>query len=117
MLDLLVLALALPVFLIAGWPAAGFAVAAAAWLTQRGLGVLLTRRARRALAEGDRRVAFGAVAVSSVGRLWALTAPILVAGLIEREVGLAAAIMSAVLVTAFICGEGLYRALGPEEPV
>ena len=42
--DLMVLAAALAVFVVAGWPILGFAVAAAAWLAQRGIQVLAGRR-------------------------------------------------------------------------
>ena len=44
--DLALLALALPVFLLAGWPLLGYAVAAGAWLAQRGIQFAATRRAR-----------------------------------------------------------------------
>ena len=53
-LDLLVLALALPLFLIAGLPMLGYAAIAAAWLAQRGVNAFATRRA---VATGDRRAA------------------------------------------------------------
>jgi hypothetical protein len=38
-----VIVLALPVFLLAGWPFAGWALAAVLWLAAQGLGVLLAR--------------------------------------------------------------------------
>ena len=44
-LDLVVLALALPVFLLAGWPMLGYAAGAVAWLAQRA--IQPTRTARR----------------------------------------------------------------------
>ena len=36
-LDLIVLALALPIFLVAGWPMLGYAAGAVAWLAQRAI--------------------------------------------------------------------------------
>jgi len=44
-LDLVLLVLALPVFVVAGWPLAGYAAGGGAWLAQRGIQVLLNRRA------------------------------------------------------------------------
>ena len=46
LLDLAVLALALPVFLAAGWPLFGWAGVCAAWLTQRAVQSLVQRHAR-----------------------------------------------------------------------
>ena len=45
--DLLVLAAALAVFVLAGLPMIGYAAAAAAWLAQRGIQDLAARRASR----------------------------------------------------------------------
>ena len=45
--DLLVLAAALAVFVLAGLPMVGYAAAAAAWLAQRGIQVLAARKRRR----------------------------------------------------------------------
>ena len=41
----MILAIALPVFLLADFPMAGYAVAAAAWLAQRAIQVAVQRRA------------------------------------------------------------------------
>ena len=46
--DLALLALALPVFVLAGWPLLGYAVAAGAWLAQRGIQIAASRRVTRA---------------------------------------------------------------------
>jgi hypothetical protein len=95
-LDLLVLALALPVFVIADLPLVGYAGAAAAWLLQRGVNAFA---ARRAAESGDRRAAMGVMAGAMVGRLWLVGLTVLCVGLIEREAGLSAALLSAVLFT------------------
>ena len=42
-----VLALALPVFLLAGWPVEGWALAVVVWLAAQALGLVLTRLASR----------------------------------------------------------------------
>lgn len=95
-LDLLVLALALPVFVIADLPLVGYAGAAAAWLLQRGVNAFASRRA---VESGDRRAAMGVMAGAMVGRLWLVGLTVLCVGLIEREAGLAAALLSAILFT------------------
>ncbi|MFN8161169.1 MAG: hypothetical protein U0R52_09050 [Solirubrobacterales bacterium] len=115
--DLVILALALPAFLIAGWPMLGYAVIAAAWLAQAALQTAAERRSARALAEGDRRSALGLIAGSTLGRVWLVTISILlVGGLAEREDGLAAALLGVVLVTASLAGRAFARLMEPGEP-
>lgn len=97
-LDLPVLVVALPVFLLTGSPLVGYAAVAAAWLLQRGIQVLARRRA---VATGDRRAAIGVLAGSMVARLWLLALAVLCAGLVEREAGVAAGVLAAVLFTIF----------------
>ena len=97
-LDLGLLALALPAFAIGGWPLLGYAATAAAWLLQRAIQEFATRRA---LATGDRRAVMGVIAGTMVGRLWLMGLTVLGAGLVEREAGLAAGVLAAVLFTVF----------------
>jgi hypothetical protein len=114
--DLCLLAAALPLFLVAELPLVGFAVAAAAWLAQRAVQVLTDRRARAALAGGNRRGALGALAATTLGRVWFVALAILLVGKIaEREDGLAAAVLTALLVTAYLGGTALARALTPAD--
>ncbi len=105
--DLLVLAAALAVFVLAGLPMIGYAAAAAAWLVQRGIQVFATRRAARELAGGNRQRAMGVVGATALGRVWLMAAAALGAGLAEREAGLAAAILLAVLFTVSFAAQGL----------
>ena len=95
--DLLVLAAALAVFLLAGFPMLGFAVGAAAWLAQRGIQALAARRATGELAAGNRQRAMGMIAATTLGRVWLMThcGPARRAAA-EREAGLAAALLVAV---------------------
>ena len=97
-LDLALLALALPMFIVAGWPLLGYCATAAAWLVQRAIQAYATKRA---IATGDRRAAMGVIAGSMVGRLWLVGLAVLGAGLVEREAGLAAAVLAVVLFTVF----------------
>jgi hypothetical protein len=114
-LDLGLLALALPAFLVAGWPLLGYAVAAGAWLLQRGIHELASRRVSRSIAEGDRRAALGIMGVSTLGRVWLIAIAVLVVGLVEREAGLAAALLSVAVFTLYLGARIFERLLYPEE--
>lgn len=115
--DLVVLALALPVFVLAGWPLLGYAVAAAAWLAQHAILTAADHFAARSLAEGDRRRAMGAIGAATLARVWLVATAILLVGLLgEREDGLAAALLSLVLVTVHLGCLALTKLLYPEAP-
>jgi hypothetical protein len=110
-----VLALALPVFLLAGFPMLGYGVAAAAWLVSRGFQLAAERRARGELARGNRRSALGAAALARLGRVWLVALAVLLVGIAERDAGLAAAVLSAVLFTFYLAGQGLAHLLERQE--
>jgi hypothetical protein len=97
-LDLVLLAVALPVFLLAGLPMLGYAAGGAAWLVQRGLQLVLNRRAAAA---DDPRTVVGIAAGSMIGRGWLVALTIFAAGLVEADAGLAAAVLVIVLFTAY----------------
>jgi L-asparagine transporter-like permease len=108
--DLIVLAVALPVFIAADWPLTGYAVAAAAWVAQRLLFAYANARAARSLAAGDRRDAFRTTAISAMGRVWLVSVAVLLVGLIgDREDGLAAALLVAALFTIHLATLALTR--------
>ena len=86
--DLVLLALALPVFLLAGWPLAGYAVAAGAWLAQRGIQIAASRRATRAQKRGDRRAALGIMAGATLARVWLIALAVLLVGWPSARPGL-----------------------------
>lgn len=114
--DLLALVAALAVFVLGGLPMAGFAVAAGVWLAQRGVQALAGRRAAEALADGDRKRAMGTLAAATLGRVWLMTLAVLLAGLlIDREAGLAAALLLAGLFTLSMAGRGIAQLLGDEQ--
>ena len=112
--DLVVLAAALAVFAIGGLPLAGYAVAAAAWLAQRGIQMLAGRRAAAELAAGNRQRAMGVVAATTLGRVWLMATAALLAGVVEREAGLAAAVTLAVLFTVSFAAQGIAHLFEPE---
>jgi hypothetical protein len=111
--DLVALALALPVFLLGGFPLLGYVVAAAVWLLQRGVQSLAARRARQELAHGERQRAMGIVAGSGLGRVWLMAAVVLVVGAaVERQAGLAAAVLVVVLFTISLAAQGFRQLFG-----
>ena len=106
----MLLALALPVFVLADWSLLGYAVAAGAWLAQRAIRAFADRRAADALARGERRSAMGVTAVSSLGRVWLLTLAALLVGLLgEDRDGLAAALLLLLLFTVQMTTGALVR--------
>ncbi len=114
-LDLLVLAIALPVFLLTGAPLAGFLAAGGAWIVGRIGMELAARRRTRALAESNRNAALGVTAAATMGRVWLLAGAILLVGLLaEREAGLAAAVLALALVTAHLAASFAEHLLRPE---
>jgi len=114
--DLGLLALALPVFVLADLPMLGFAVAAAAWIAQHAVLGFADSRTAAALRRGDRRLAMGLMGAATLGRLWLVSGAILLVGLLaERSDGLAAAVLSAILVTAHFACLGFTKLLYPND--
>jgi hypothetical protein len=112
--DLVLLALALPVFVIAGLPMLGYAAAAGAWLVARAIELAARRRSARALGGGDRRAAVGTLAAATLARVWLIALVVLLAGLAEREAGLAAAVLAVVVFTYHLGALFLARLLASE---
>jgi hypothetical protein len=113
--DLLVLAVALAVFLVGGLPMLGYAVAAAAWLIQRGVQMYAAKRAAAELAAGKRQRAMGVLAATTLGRVWLLATAVLLVGLAERQAGLAAAVLVLVLFTLSMAAQGFAHLFGEPE--
>jgi hypothetical protein len=113
--DLVLLAVALPVFIVAGWPLLGYAVAAGAWVATRVIQRLAARRVRRSMASGDRRAALGIMGATTLARVWLIALAVLIVGLVDREAGLAAALLSAALFTLYLGSQVLDRLLHPED--
>jgi hypothetical protein len=113
--DLFALAAGLVVFLLGGFPMLGFAAAAAAWLAQRGVQTIANRRAQAELLAGNRQKAMGLIAATSLGRVWLMATVALVTGIADRDSGLAAAVLLAVLFTISFAGQGIAHLLGEPE--
>jgi hypothetical protein len=114
--DLVLLAAALPVFIAADLPMAGYVVVALVWLAQHGVELLTDRAVRRAAARGDRRAAMGWVGATTLGRVWTVALAVLLVGVLDsKDAGLAAAVLAAVLFTVHLGGRLLAKLLAPEE--
>jgi hypothetical protein len=90
-LDFVLLALALPLFLLASLPVLGWIVGAGCYLAQRALAAYLEGRARAA---SDVKTVAGLTAGSMIGRGWLVALTILAVGLlVDDDVGLSAAVL------------------------
>lgn len=106
--DLALLALALPLFLVADFPLLGWAGAAAAWLLWRGIGAWTTRKAE---ASRDPRTVVGLMAASMIGRGWLIALTIFGVGLADHMAGLAAAVLAVALFTLHFSVSTISRSL------
>jgi len=113
--DLLLLAAALAVFLLGGLPLLGYAVGAGAWLAQRLIQSVATKQIAAEAANGNRQRAMGILAATTLGRVWLMATAVLLVGIAEREAGLSAAILVAVLFTVSIAAQGLAHLFGEPE--
>jgi len=114
--DLVLLAAALAVFLLADLPLLGYAVGAVAWLAQRGIQMVAAQRTREELRTGNRQKAMGIVAATTLGRVWLMATAVLVVGLLgQREDGLAAGVLLAALFTVSFAAQGLTHLFGEPE--
>ena len=113
-LDIVILILALPVFLAADLPMLGYVAGAVAWLVQRAIQIVLTRKA---MAADDPRTVAGIAAGSMIGRGWLVALTIFAAGMKDNDAGLAAAVLVIVLFTAYFTVSMIMRPFQkPEQP-
>ena len=104
-MDLAVLALALPVFLAAGWPIGGWGAGTGIYLVQWVVREFTTRRAARSK---DPREVVGLLAASMIGRGFAAAIALLLVGLSDNDAGLGAAVLFlAAFTVAFMIGVAL----------
>jgi hypothetical protein len=107
-LDLVALGLALPVFLLAGLPLAGWALGAGVWLAQKALQLFFERRVREA---EDPRTVVGYTAGGAIARGWLAALAVLTIGILAGDdVGLSAVVLVLVLFTIYFAGRLLDRA-------
>jgi len=106
-LDLALLALALPLFIFAPIPFMGWVVAAVVWLAWRGIGYWADKKAA---ASRDPRVVVGYETGAMIGRGWMLGLSLLGAGLLfGSDVGLSAALLDFALFTVFFTTKLIVR--------
>jgi hypothetical protein len=92
----LVIVLALPIFLLAGWRLTGWAIAALLWVGAQALGLLLAR-IRPA---PDNLAASGVLAFAMMGRLLAVLVVLVAVAASDGKLALAAAVVYALAYTA-----------------
>jgi hypothetical protein len=92
----LVVALALPVFVVAGWRLAGWAIASVLWVGGQGFGLLLTRLRPSA----DNLAASGVLAMGMMVRLLAVLVVLVAVAASDSRLGLAAALLYGLAYTA-----------------
>jgi hypothetical protein len=112
--DLVVLALALPLFLAADLPLLGYTAGAGAWLLQRGIQVLLARRASQT---DDPRTVVGLTAGGMIGRGWLVALLIFGVGIAADDAaGLSAAVLFIAVFTVYFTMSLIFRPLEREGP-
>jgi hypothetical protein len=90
-MDLAILAVALPIFIAAGWPILGWVTGAGLYVGQRLVRALATRKAEQA---DDPRTTVGVLAGSMILRGWVVSGAILAVGLsTDSATGLSAAVL------------------------
>lgn len=90
------IALALPVFLLAGWRLAGWGIAAVLWIGAQALGLLLARIRPSA----DNLAASGVLAFGMMGRALAVLVVLVAVAVSDGGLALAAALVYALAYTA-----------------
>ena len=105
-----VIALALPVFLVAGWPLSGWALAAVLWLAAEVFAVVLARLPGRP----DNLAAASMRGIGTTSRALLVGIPLVVATITNESVGIAAALVYAIAFTVEL-GVGLATYFGQEE--
>ena len=117
-LDLLLLALALPVFIAADFPLAGYLAIVGIWIVIYGVELVSNRALEGAVARRDRRAAMGWLGATGLARAWIAALGVLIIGLVAgKDAGLAAAVLAAVLFTVHLGSRILLRLAEPREPV
>jgi hypothetical protein len=104
-----VIALALPVFLVAGWPVRAWALAAVLWVAGQAFGLLLTRPRLGA----DNLAASGVVGIGTMFRPIAVMVVVIAVAASDATLGLAAGLLYALAYTAEL-GVGLALYFGGE---
>lgn len=98
-LDVVLLLLALPLFIVGEFSLLGWAATTIAWIGQKALQATLERKAAD---EEDAKRFFGFMAGSLIGRSWLLALTIFAVGIVDRRAGLAAAVLALAVFTCYL---------------
>lgn len=104
-----VIALALPVFAVAGWPLSGWALAAVLWLAAQAFALVLARLA----GDTDNLAAAGMRGIGTTSRGLLVGIPLIAVTVADEGVGISAAILYAVAFTVELA-VGLLAYFGAE---
>jgi diacylglycerol kinase len=116
-LDLVLLAVALPIFIAAGFPIAGYLAVVVLWVVIYGVELVSNRAIEGAVARRDRRAAMGWLGATGLARAWIVALGVLIIGLTAgKDAGLAAAVLAAILFTVHLGSRILLRVMQPQEP-
>jgi hypothetical protein len=116
-LDLVLLLVALPVFIVADLPMTGYLVVAGVWLALYGIEIGANRAIAGAVARRDRKAAMGWLGATGLARAWVVALAVLIVGLTAgKDAGLAAAVLSLILFTVHLGSRILLRLTEPQEP-
>jgi hypothetical protein len=115
-LDLALLAVALPVFIAADFPIAGYLAIAGTWIVIYGVELISNRAIAGAVARSDRKAAMGWLGATGLARAWIVALAVLIIGLAAgKDAGLAAAVLAAILFTVHLGARLLLRVMEPRE--
>jgi hypothetical protein len=115
-LDLALLAVALPVFIAADFPMAGYLAIAGTWIVIYGVELISNRAIAGAVARSDRKAAMGWLGATGLARAWIVALAVLIIGLAAgKDAGLAAAVLAAILFTVHLGARLLLRVMEPRE--
>jgi len=112
-LDLAILLIALPVFIVAGWPILGWVAGGGVYLLQKAIGLYATRKAK---ASNDPRTIAGVLTGSLIGRGWLVALTIFGVGLADNDTGLAAGVLFLALFTAYFTANLITRPFDNHQP-
>lgn len=116
-IDLVLLAVALPVFLVANLPIIGWATAAVIWIAWRGIGEWTDRKARAIGSSNPGKLA-GIATGSLIGRGWMMGLVLIAVGLLTNDkTGLSAALLCVVLFTSSFVVKLISRPTHQASPV
>lgn len=112
--DFIILGLALPTFIVFGWPLIAWIAVAAIWTVQFGVQLVLDRKAA---ASDDPKRVMSYYMGGALGRAWSVATVLLVVGLVDRPAAIYAIALTAVVFTTYFVARVINRLAGEAETV